>query len=123
MKTAPLFSLALILSPAACRRASTPAMTEPSRAHTEFLFWITVDPTEIQLAPGAKATFRVNLNYPEGVNYLRPPVKWSVREGATGGTVDLMGHYTAPATPGTYHVVAERTDKSADPAIVIVTVK
>jgi hypothetical protein len=33
-------------------------------------------------------------------------VAWSVLEGASGGTIDASGSYTAPATPGTYHVVA-----------------
>lgn len=124
MKVTSVLLLALALPPTtACRRATTPPMPEPSRMHTESQFWITVDPSDIQLAPNAKATFRCNLNYPPGVAYLRPPVKWSVREGAAGGTVDLQGHYTAPATPGVYHVVAERTDKHTDPATVIVTVK
>jgi len=41
-------------------------------------------------------------------------VAWSVREGPAGGTIDASGHYTAPATPGTYHVVAAST---AVPAI------
>jgi hypothetical protein len=31
---------------------------------------------------------------------------WSVAEGAEGGAVDAAGVYTAPAAPGTYHVVA-----------------
>lgn len=33
-------------------------------------------------------------------------VTWRVLEGATGGTVAADGTYTAPAQPGTYHVVA-----------------
>ena len=33
-------------------------------------------------------------------------VAWSVREGAAGGTVSQTGVYTAPSTPGVYHVVA-----------------
>jgi hypothetical protein len=33
-------------------------------------------------------------------------VTWSVLEGAAGGTIDATGLYTAPATTGTYHVVA-----------------
>ncbi|MGZ6035588.1 MAG: hypothetical protein ACXWLG_09105, partial [Myxococcaceae bacterium] len=33
-------------------------------------------------------------------------VTWSVREGAGGGSVDSSGNYTAPASPGTAHVVA-----------------
>jgi hypothetical protein len=31
-------------------------------------------------------------------------VKWSLQEGDAGGTVDDKGVYTAPATPGVYHV-------------------
>jgi hypothetical protein len=33
-------------------------------------------------------------------------VSWTVAEGAAGGTVSSSGIYTAPATAGTYHVVA-----------------
>jgi len=33
-------------------------------------------------------------------------VTWTVAEGPAGGTVDANGRYTAPNTPGTYHVVA-----------------
>jgi hypothetical protein len=33
-------------------------------------------------------------------------VTWSVQEGSAGGTVDSTGKYTAPTTPGIYHVVA-----------------
>jgi len=35
----------------------------------------------------------------------QPKVLWSVQE-AGGGTIDSSGFYTAPMTPGTYHVVA-----------------
>jgi hypothetical protein len=34
-------------------------------------------------------------------------VAWSVSEGAAGGAITAGGTYTAPATPGTYHVVAK----------------
>ena len=33
-------------------------------------------------------------------------VTWSVREGASGGTINSTGAYTAPSAPGTYHVIA-----------------
>ena len=33
-------------------------------------------------------------------------VTWSVQEGSAGGKVDATGKYTAPTTPGIYHVVA-----------------
>src|SRR5262249_14285117 len=32
-------------------------------------------------------------------------VTWKVKEGASGGTVTQKGLYTAPGTPGTFHVV------------------
>jgi hypothetical protein len=35
-----------------------------------------------------------------------PTVNWSVQEGASGGSVDAQGRYSAPSIPGTYHVVA-----------------
>jgi len=39
-------------------------------------------------------------------------VTWSVLEGATGGTINSAGLYTAPRAPGVYHVVAT---SQADP--------
>lgn len=35
-----------------------------------------------------------------------PPVSWSVREGAIGGSITSSGLYTAPVNLGTFHVVA-----------------
>jgi hypothetical protein len=49
-------------------------------------------------------------------------VTWSVQEGATGGTMSDTGVYTAPATPGTYHVVATSQADSCGSASVAVTV-
>ena len=40
-------------------------------------------------------------------------VTWSVLEGASGGSVDASGKYTAPMSPGTYHVKATA---QADPS-------
>ena len=50
-------------------------------------------------------------------------ITWSVQEGAAGGTIDTAGNYTAPTTPGTYHVIARSTASStaAATATVIVT--
>src|SRR5262249_18875923 len=39
-------------------------------------------------------------------NTTNQAVTWSVLEGAAGGSIDANGYYTAPATPGTYHVQA-----------------
>jgi hypothetical protein len=40
---------------------------------------------------------------------------WSVQEGATGGTIDANGRYTAPATSGTVHI---RATSVVDPTAV-----
>ncbi len=45
-------------------------------------------------------------------NTANKNVTWAVTEGAAGGTVSATGQYTAPATPGVYHVVAT---SQADP--------
>ena len=49
-------------------------------------------------------------------------VTWSVLEGATGGTVDSNGVYTAPAARGTYHVVATSVYDPARSVTIPVTV-
>ena len=89
---------------------------------SESTLWLRVDPAQAEVAPGGTAAFRVNLNYPKGVNYMRPPVKWSMQE-QDGGSVDAMGRYTAPAAAGTYHVVVERTDAKGVRAVATVTVR
>jgi hypothetical protein len=48
-------------------------------------------------------------------------VTWSVAE-ANGGTVSSTGNYTAPATAGTYHVVATSVANTADSASAPITV-
>jgi sugar lactone lactonase YvrE len=48
-------------------------------------------------------------------------ISWSVRE-AGGGAVDATGLYTAPATPGTFHVVATSADDSKKWASAAITV-
>lgn len=124
MKRALLLLLPFALA-CRCPRTAAPTPTTTPAApvmESESLLWLRVEPTSIQLAPGAKTTFRPSLNYPKGVNYLRPPLKWSVQEGEAGGTVDLMGHYTAPMAAGTYHVIVERTDAKGVRALATVTV-
>jgi cytochrome c biogenesis protein CcmG/thiol:disulfide interchange protein DsbE len=50
-------------------------------------------------------------------------VTWRVQEGATGGSIDADGVYTAPATPGTYHVVAALKSDPSQTATATVEVK
>jgi hypothetical protein len=48
-------------------------------------------------------------------------VTWSVLEGSAGGTISAAGVYTAPATPGSYHVVAtSQADVSKSSAVPVV---
>ena len=42
--------------------------------------------------------------------FSKADVTWKVQE-AGGGTIDANGAYTAPATPGTYHVIATSTKR------------
>jgi hypothetical protein len=47
---------------------------------------------------------------------------WGVQEGAAGGTVSTSGLYTAPANPGTYHVVATSVADPSKSVVAAVTV-
>ncbi len=49
-------------------------------------------------------------------------VTWSVQEGAAGGSVTSAGAYTAPATAGSYHVVATSQADATKSAAATVTV-
>jgi hypothetical protein len=49
-------------------------------------------------------------------------VTWAVQEGAAGGAITAAGVYTAPAAPGTYHVVATSRADATRSAVVPVTV-
>ncbi len=49
-------------------------------------------------------------------------VTWSVQEGDAGGTVDDTGLYTAPASPGIFHVVATSVADPSQGGIAVVTV-
>ncbi len=49
-------------------------------------------------------------------------ITWSIQEGAAGGTITSTGLYTAPAAPGTFHIIgATKFDGTQDIAIIIVT--
>jgi len=67
---------------------------------------VIVDPPTVELTTGGAMGFVAIVT-----GTANTAVTWSVRE-AGGGTVSATGAYTAPATPGTYHVVATST---ADP--------
>ena len=66
----------------------------------EAIVVVNVQPASTQLEPGSKFAFAATVT---GSSLTK--VNWTVTE-AAGGTVDSTGLYTAPATQGTYHVVA-----------------
>ena len=49
-------------------------------------------------------------------------VSWSVQEGAAGGTINGAGTYTAPSSPGTFHVIATSVADNTEFASATVTV-
>lgn len=61
---------------------------------------VAVTPSAAWVAPAGTADFTAVVS--GAANLL---VTWSIAE-VDGGTVDGSGHYTAPAAPGTFHVVA-----------------
>ncbi len=62
---------------------------------------VTIDPGSITLSPGQTKAFTVTVTQCRDTR-----VNWSVTEGDTGGKIKSDGVYTAPDTPGTYHVLA-----------------
>ena len=76
---------------------------------------LAVQPTSTQIAPGASAAFTAT-----AYGTASPRFTWQVQE-AGGGTIDDSGHYTAPQTPGSYHVRASVVDSSSS-AVATVTV-
>ncbi len=65
---------------------------------------ISINPVIPSLLPGGTTTFTATVTGLTGPN--AGAVVWSVQEGVAGGSITPAGVYTAPATVGTYHVVA-----------------
>lgn len=87
-----------------------------------FVPTLAIDPPAVSLVPQATQAFQATINYPEGVRYIRQPVRWRVLE-TDGGTITAVGLYTAPKAPGTYHVEARREDFKDVVATATVTVQ
>jgi hypothetical protein len=91
---------------------------------------VTISPTEAIVTPGGTQDFSATVSGSGDSD-----VTWSVEEGNAGGTmvnrgaqaeagtVETMAIYAAPATPGTYHVVATSKADPAKSATAEVTVK
>ncbi len=68
---------------------------------------IAVDPPSLILVARAKRQFAAHFLNPDLTETNdAAPVAWLVQEGPAGGDIDNTGLYVAPATPGTFHIVA-----------------
>lgn len=91
------------------RSVAAPALVQTSSievfaATTPVKATVQISPATLSLAPGATATFTATVG---GLPPRQRPVQWWILEGrGLGGILTSDGRYTAPATPGTYHVVA-----------------
>ncbi len=66
------------------------------------------DPITVVITPGTVqvGTFRKHQFAASVSGTDDRAVSWSIQEGSAGGSMDDNGVYTAPAAPGTYHVIA-----------------
>lgn len=101
---------------------TAPGTTVPPKPAEPFVARLALRPVAVSLACGATQAFQAEINYPEGMRYMRQPVAWRVVE-PEGGTITAAGLYTAPAVPGTYHVEVKREDFPEVTATATVTVK
>ena len=108
----------LLLAPA-CK---APGTHEPPKPEEPFIPRLTLRPVAVSLGMGATQTFQAEMNVQRGVHYPSGPVGWRVVEPG-GGTITTAGLYTAPATPGTYHVQVRREDFKEVTAVAMVVVK
>jgi hypothetical protein len=82
----------------------------------EVVVTVAVAPATVTLARGASTTFTATVT-----GSAITAVSWSV-EGENSGTITSAGVYTAPATPGTYTVVATSLADASKKATATVTV-
>jgi len=73
-----------------------------------------VAPSQVDVQPAAQLKFAATVSSAN--------VVWSVSEGAAGGTITGDGVYTAPSSPGTYHIVATTTGTASRTGTAVVTV-
>ena len=92
-------ALALILSLAACGGGS---------GNSNQNITVSVSPATVTLFTNQTATFTAAVTGTSNMS-----VTWSVQEGASGGSITSAGVYTAPASTGTFHVIATSQANSA----------
>jgi hypothetical protein len=76
-----------------------------------------VNPGSVSMAPAENVAFTALV-----FGTVNKSVSWSISEGAVGGIITSSGSYTAPATPGTFHVVGTSNADNTKSAFATVTV-
>ena len=96
-------------TPAPTGTSGTPTPSPAASATPSVAPVLVIAPASTTLSVGDTGAFAAS--EPDTGNPL--PVIWSVQEGSGGGTVSADGVYSAPAVPGTYHLIAaSQTDAS-----------
>jgi hypothetical protein len=101
---------------------NAPGDAVPAKAAEPYVPTLSLRPVAVRLGVGATQLFQAEINLQKGVHYSVSPVGWRVVE-VGGGTITTAGLYTAPATPGIYHVQVRREDFQEVTALATVTVK
>jgi hypothetical protein len=78
---------------------------------------VSVSPSSSSLSPGGTQQLTATVT-----GTANTTVSWTVQEGSAGGGVTSGGLYTAPSTPGTYHVVATSQADGARSAVATMVV-
>ncbi len=76
-----------------------------------------ISPASADMEPGGAQQFTATVT-----GTVNHDVSWSVQEGAAGGAITSNGMYTAPASPGTFHVIATSAADKRATNIITVTV-
>ena len=82
---------------------------------------VSLVPQVAALSPGGQQAF-TGYAIPQGDGTTNFDVTWSVQEGPAGGSITAAGVYTAPASVGTYHVIATSVANPASRTTATVTV-
>jgi acyl-coenzyme A thioesterase PaaI-like protein len=106
-----ILTLAVLLSAVACGGTADPGLVADPGAVA-----VAVTPSTAQLLPSAGQGFVATVT-----GATNTSVVWQVTE-ASGGTIDASGRYTAPPSPGTFHVVARSVADGTKSATAVVSV-
>ena len=78
---------------------------------------ISLNQTAVTIAQGEQFTFVADV-----IGKTNTAVSWAIQEGSSGGSITSAGIYTAPATLGTFHVIATSQADNTRHATATVTV-